>query len=172
MNEVERLLKEAHADMTSLRKTELPQLRAALAERDVEMDRRIKIRDRIIAVLSVVLFLAVAVLVKVVLYATCNTDRTAALSGPGNNRINLFLQAYTEAAGQIDHPLTSAERQRIITGLDGDRGVFSVLPAHDKLEKQTDFELLGLRDLVASLRANADYKTASAAHPVCSLWSL
>lgn len=105
-------------------------------------------------------------------YAVCNSNRTKALSGPGNDRVNLFLQAYNEAAGAIHKPLTGQQRTDIIAGLDKARTHFTVIPAHAALVKQTDPELLGLRDLVASLRANDKYLAAAKVHPVCSFWSL
>lgn len=102
----------------------------------------------------------------------CTATRSNALSGPGNARVNLFLQGYNEAAGAVHKPLTAAQRAEIIAGLDQARRHFTVIPAHAVLAKDPDPQLLGLRDLIASLRANDDYRAAAKNHPVCSLWSV
>lgn len=100
------------------------------------------------------------------------TDRSIALAGspqsPGNARINLFFQAYTEAAGQIAAPLTGPQRQDVIAGLDKARDVFTLVPKHDKLEAATDYQILAYRDLIAALRAQREYLTVAAEHPVPS----
>jgi hypothetical protein len=94
------------------------------------------------------------------------SDRALKLSGPSIDRVNFFLQAYTEAAGAKHAPLTPAGKQRLIAELDKDRADFSVMPKHADLEKQPDYQLLALRDLVKSLRANSRYLTVSDANPV------
>lgn len=103
-------------------------------------------------------------------YDRCSQDRSQALSGPSADRVNLFFQAYTEAAGQIDHPLSDAERSKIVAGLLKERETFTVLPDGQKLDESTDFQLLAYRDLVAALHANEAYNEALADHPVCSFW--
>lgn len=137
-------------------------------------DRRGKWNRRLIYVLAVIV---AAVLVlglfawRSASFAVCSSDRSAALSGPAADRVNLFFQAYTEAAGQIDHPLSDAERATVIGGLDKDRETFTVLPDHDKLVKATDYQILAYRDLVAALNANTVYNEELKHHPVCSFWS-
>lgn len=138
-------------------------------------DRRGKWNRRLIYVLAVI---AAALLVlglfawRSSAYAVCNSDRSKALSGPGADRVNFFLQAYNEAAGAIHTPLTKQQRAGIIAGLDRDRAEFSVLPKHAGLVKRHDSELLALRDLVKSLHANKKYNAAAKHHPVCSLWGI
>lgn len=165
MEETKALLQQLHEDNERLRDEELPAFRAAT-------DRKIRIRDWMIAALTVVLVASVLVIIDMVFYASCTAARSNALNGPGNQRVNLFFQAYTEAAGDVQAPLTSGQRATIIAGLDAARAKYQVIPAREQLMKDTDFQLLGFRDLIAALRANGVYQSELASHPVCSLWSL
>lgn len=99
-------------------------------------------------------------------WASGVTDRSNSLSGPSNSRVDLFFQAYTEAAGALPKPLTSAQREKVIDGLDKARKRYTVIPAHDALGKQTDGQILSERDLVRALHANGLYQIRSKANPV------
>lgn len=169
MEEMKALVRRVDAGLAKLiaKETDIDDKLATDAKSRARSDKR---RDWLIGLLIAAVVLAGAVIVRVVLVSNCSTDRTRALSGPSTDRVNLFLQAYTEAAGQIDHPLTDEERATVIGGLLRDRETFTVLPDRAKLEKSTDFQLLAYRDLVASLRANTAYNLALSDHPVCSFW--
>lgn len=174
--ETKELLRQLHADNVTLRDEELPALRQALAQESVDREADLRkergSRRRFLAAFIVAVMVGSFVVARIGDWVVCTTSRSNALSGPGNDRVDLFLQAYNEAAGAVHTPLTGQQRAEIIAGLDNARKQFTVIPDHGKLLGQPDPELLGLRDLIASLRANVRYQTASADHPVCSLWSL
>lgn len=147
----------------------------SLGETVQEQGRFGKWNRRLIVLLAVIVaaVLVLGVFVwRSAAYAQCSADRTKALTGPSTERINLFFQAYTEAAGQIDHPLSDTERARIVDGLLRERETFTVLPARAKLEDAPDTQLLAYRDLIAALHANEVYNATLADHPVCSFWGV
>jgi hypothetical protein len=164
VDELKGLIRDLDGDVKGLR-TEAGRREASQRSRD----RR---RDALLGVLIVAVLVAALFIWRFVAYSNCTTDRVKALKGPANERINLFFQAYTEAAGQVGKPLTAGQKASIIVELDQARRKYTVLPAHDALVKSPTSQLLAYRDLIRSLHANDLYNVASMHHPVCTLWSV
>lgn len=165
VEETKALLRQLHDDNVATQK-ETQRLRTSL-------DAKARWGRRIIAAAILVAIVLVYAIYRdrefrgcMVVWAQGVTDRTQSLTGPGNARINLFFQAYTEAAGSIDHPLTPNERKDLIRSLDIERRRYTLIPKHPKLETSTDYQLLAYSDLIAALRLNGVYQERLKSHPV------
>jgi hypothetical protein len=162
VDELKGLIRDLDADVKKLR--------TAQTNETTSREKSTRRRDVLLIGLIAVVIAASLFIWRIVAYSNCATNRAKALTGPGNDRINLFFQAYTEAAGQIPHPLTAGQKAAVIAELDTARHQYTVIPKHDALVKSTNFQLLALRDLTRSLHANDRYNQASKHHPVCDVW--
>lgn len=161
MDELKGLIRDLDADVVNLR-TEAKNREAAGSKRDRRRD--ILLRLLIVAVLAVGVFVW-----RFVAYSTCTTSRQHALTGPGNERVSLFLGAFT-ASVTVRH-LTPKQRAADLTVLrEARNGRYPLIPSEATLKAAGDAAIAGDAQAVRALDKNTEYQKLSASHPVCSLW--
>jgi hypothetical protein len=134
------------------------------------LDRDVK-RLRVIAAVMIVALVASALFIwRFVAYSNCTTDRSKALTGPGNERVSLFLGAFT-ASVTVQH-LPAGERAADLRLLRDARGRYPLIPDDAALLALPDARIAGDAEAVRALDKNAEYGRLVKSHPVCSLWGV
>lgn len=142
------------------------------AERlSVGVGRLRKSLRRGVAVLAVLVIAAAIFIWRFVSYSNCTTNRARTLTGPGNDRVTLFLDAFT-ASVTVRH-LTPTARAADIAVLRKARETrYPLIPSDAALAKAPDAELAGDAQAVQALDTNTRYLKLAATHPVCTLWGI
>lgn len=121
------------------------------------------------ALMIVGLVLAVVVW-RVWAYSDCNTSRSRALTGPGNDRVSELESAFQAAVKP--QKLTPKQRASDLQMLAAARRRYGLIPAAAKLVTVTDSQLVIYVHVVRSLDAQAAYDKQLRAHHVCSIWGV
>lgn len=163
MDELKGLIRDLDGDVRGLRKESDQRERAQRTR-----DRR---RDAFIGFLIVCVLVVGLFVWRFVAYSDCQTDRTKALTGPGNSRTTELIDAF--AAILTVAKLTPAEHAADLRFLTAAKKRYPLLEDNiPALGKLTDNQLATYTNLIQALDANAAYAAQAKDHPVCSLWSV
>lgn len=163
MDELKGLIRDLDGDVKKLRR--------AQNEETASRESSTRRRDILLIILIAAVLGGSLFTWRFVAYSNCTTNRARTLTGPGNDRVTLFLDAFT-ASVTVRH-LTPTARAADIAVLRKARETrYPLIPSDAALAKAPDAELAGDAQAVQALDTNTRYLKLAAAHPVCTLWGI